>query len=283
MTLGSALTIAAYILGALVFWRRAREKRVATHGFALLAVWALCGGVLGAKVAEWALVLGADFWRRPLEFFALQSGGRTILGGVLGGWIGVEIGKRRLGHPALDGRSVRAGHSGWRSSGARGMLLQRLLPRPSLRSAFCRVPARRLASPDSALQRGFERFDLRSAVARTRQMAARGRRLEGVSGAVGRGALRYRSAPRSRCERKHWPDFRCAVDVPGPDRCGLRVAVASAAATHDAGRGGECSSPKLSDKYLRLPALCQRSMKAKEVIEGYGRSATARPAAADFE
>ena len=97
MTLGSALTIAAYILGALVFWRRAREKRVATHGFVLLAVWALCGGVLGAKVAEWALVLGADFWRRPLEFFSLQSGGRTILGGVLGGWVGVEIGKRRLG------------------------------------------------------------------------------------------------------------------------------------------------------------------------------------------
>lgn len=97
MTLGSSLTIAAYILGALVFWRRAREKRVATHGFALLAVWALCGGVLGARVAEWALVLGADFWRRPLEFFSLQSGGRTILGGVLGGWLGVEIGKKHLG------------------------------------------------------------------------------------------------------------------------------------------------------------------------------------------
>ena len=91
------MTLAAYVLGAFVFWLRAREKRVATHGFALLATWALCGGVLGARVAEWAMVLGADFWQRPLEFFNLQSGGRTILGGVLGGWAGVEIAKRRLG------------------------------------------------------------------------------------------------------------------------------------------------------------------------------------------
>jgi len=97
MTPGSALTIGGYILGALVFWLRAREKRVATHGFALLALWALCGGVLCAKVAEWALVLGPGFWQRPLEFFSLQSGGRTILGGVLGGWAGVEIGKKHLG------------------------------------------------------------------------------------------------------------------------------------------------------------------------------------------
>ena len=97
MTLGSSLTIGGFLLGAIVFWLRAREKRVATHGFALLAIWALCGGVLGAKVAEWALVLGADFWRRPLEFFSLQSGGRTILGGVLGGWAGVEMGKKHLG------------------------------------------------------------------------------------------------------------------------------------------------------------------------------------------
>lgn len=97
MTLGSALTIGGYIVGALVFWLRAREKRVATHGFAALAVWALCGGVLGAKVAEWALALGWDFWRHWLDFFSLQSGGRTILGGVLGGWLGVELGKRRLG------------------------------------------------------------------------------------------------------------------------------------------------------------------------------------------
>ena len=97
MTTGSLLTIGGYLLGAFVFWRRAREKRLATHGFALLALWALCGGVLGAKVAEWALALGLDFWRRPLEFFSLHSGGRTILGGVLGGWAGVEIGKRLLG------------------------------------------------------------------------------------------------------------------------------------------------------------------------------------------
>ncbi len=96
MTLGSSLTIGGYLLGALVFWLRAREKRVATQGFALLALWALCGGVLGAKLAQWMLELGLDFWQRPLEFFSLQSGGRTILGGVAGGWLGVDLGKRHL-------------------------------------------------------------------------------------------------------------------------------------------------------------------------------------------
>ena len=97
MTPGSAFTVAAYLVGALVFWARARQKRVATHGFALLGIWALCGGVLGAKAVEWTSVLGWGWWQRPLEFFSLQSGGRTILGGVLGGWLGVELGKRRLG------------------------------------------------------------------------------------------------------------------------------------------------------------------------------------------
>jgi phosphatidylglycerol:prolipoprotein diacylglycerol transferase len=96
VSLGEVLTLLAYLVGGGVFWLAARERRLATDGVGKLAVIALLGGALGAKVSQ----LLAQGWPVTVPFLAVaqpQQGGRAILGGVIGGWLCVEIAKRRMG------------------------------------------------------------------------------------------------------------------------------------------------------------------------------------------
>ncbi len=96
-TLGQFFTTAAFVAGALVFWLDARRKKMATQGIGIVALAGLVGGVLGAKLTEWILSHTAVLLSQPLLFLNPQSGGRTVVGGVVVGWICVEIAKRRLG------------------------------------------------------------------------------------------------------------------------------------------------------------------------------------------
>jgi phosphatidylglycerol:prolipoprotein diacylglycerol transferase len=70
-----------------------------------LLVCAIGGAILGA----YGLQLPADLlgWAAPapagLGPDALPLGGRTVLGGLIGGWLAVELGKRRLGIAVATG------------------------------------------------------------------------------------------------------------------------------------------------------------------------------------
>ncbi len=97
MSLGECLTVAAYLVGAGAFWMAARRRQMASEGIAYLALAALVGGVIGAKIGEWAVANGAAWAAHPFAILEVRGGGRSILGGVLGGWIAVEIAKKRLG------------------------------------------------------------------------------------------------------------------------------------------------------------------------------------------
>src|SRR5512138_678852 len=96
MTLGEAVTGLGYVVGGLVFLLAARRRGLATEGIGWVAVFGLCSGVLGAKLTQWALD-----WRlwagHPAMIFDPRYGGRTIIGGILAGWLAVELAKRRLG------------------------------------------------------------------------------------------------------------------------------------------------------------------------------------------
>ena len=96
-TLGTFFTTLAYIVGATIFWLDVRGRKMATHGIGLVALWGACGGVLGAKATEWLLSHSEVLRAQPLLFFDPQNGGRTIIGGVVVGWICVEIAKCKLG------------------------------------------------------------------------------------------------------------------------------------------------------------------------------------------
>lgn len=70
-------------------------------------VWVLVGGILGAAVGSWALD-AAQLWgwhqgRGPLS---LMAGGRTVVGGLLGGWAGVELAKARVGMRGSTGDAM---------------------------------------------------------------------------------------------------------------------------------------------------------------------------------
>ena len=97
MTPGTLLTAAGYVVGLLVFYLAARQRRLATEGMRHVALAGLSGGVLGAKVTEWGLGHWQTLASHPAAMLDPRLGGRTIIGGVLAGWLAVAIAKWRLG------------------------------------------------------------------------------------------------------------------------------------------------------------------------------------------
>ena len=92
----------AYFVGARLYFSGQRAR--AAHGQPVLALetrlWILVGCIFGAwagsRLLAWA--------EQPAHYLALAranpillAGGKTIAGGLLGGWIGVEIAKARCG------------------------------------------------------------------------------------------------------------------------------------------------------------------------------------------
>ncbi len=62
-------------------------------------MWVIVGCVFGALLGSKALAFleSFDHYRRHLADPRAWVGGKTIVGGLLGGWAGIEIAKRRLG------------------------------------------------------------------------------------------------------------------------------------------------------------------------------------------
>lgn len=92
MTPGEGLTNLSYLVGALVFAWAAKRKKLATEGMAVLAGIGFAAGIAGAKLTQvLASGLPATAALQP------QIGGRALLGGLVFGWIAVEIAKWRMG------------------------------------------------------------------------------------------------------------------------------------------------------------------------------------------
>lgn len=88
---------AGYIVGFqtyLLLRRRSTRPRVADEP----TIWIIVGCVFGALVGSKLLAIAESFpeyWRAG-QHLTTWFGGKTIVGGLLGGWIGVEIAKRYL-------------------------------------------------------------------------------------------------------------------------------------------------------------------------------------------
>lgn len=87
----------AYIVGVRLFWWQRRQQRAtqAEQAMSWIVVGAIIGAALGSKLGFFLerpdLVVAR--WGHPAELLA----GKTVLGGFLGGVIGVETAKVRLG------------------------------------------------------------------------------------------------------------------------------------------------------------------------------------------
>lgn len=96
MTLGEFFTALSYAVGAVVFWLSARRKGLNTQGIGWVVVAGFVAGIVGAKVTQmvfqgWPTSMPVEATMNP------KVGGRALLGGLLFGWLGVELAKRRLG------------------------------------------------------------------------------------------------------------------------------------------------------------------------------------------
>jgi phosphatidylglycerol:prolipoprotein diacylglycerol transferase len=90
MKIGELFTLFGYLTGALVFYLAARGKKLATEGIGYVALAGLCGGVIGARIGALLSSPGAAL--------AFPGGnGKALLGGLIGGWLAVELCKKRLG------------------------------------------------------------------------------------------------------------------------------------------------------------------------------------------
>ena len=97
MLLAHVLNWLGYLVGGVVFLIQARRRKLATEGMGIIFAVALIGGLAGAKLTEWIFGAGAPMFNSPAAFFSPLVGGRSILGGVLVGWLCVEIAKKRMG------------------------------------------------------------------------------------------------------------------------------------------------------------------------------------------
>lgn len=102
MMLGLIFTAAAYLLGSLVFFVLNCKRGFSRRESSWVLLAALLGGTIGAKVSRLtlSLVSGVD----PLTLLA-HPDGRTIIGGIIFGWLAVEISKKRLGITRSTGDS----------------------------------------------------------------------------------------------------------------------------------------------------------------------------------
>ena len=89
----------------LAIFRRARKRKgftgLRSPGSFAVVVGCLLGAALGNKAGSWIDV--PQLWSDPATGFHAWFGGQTLVGGLLGGWMGVEIGKR------VSGIAVRTG------------------------------------------------------------------------------------------------------------------------------------------------------------------------------
>ena len=86
-----------YAVAGVVYWQRRRTlgDHVSAEGRWALGAAAVVGALLGSRILFWF----EDPQRTLAQLTDLQHlvGGQTIVGGLLGGWIGVEWQKRRIG------------------------------------------------------------------------------------------------------------------------------------------------------------------------------------------
>ena len=94
MTLGEFFTFLGFLTGALVLYLWSRAQKLNTQGMKWVALAGIVGGVVGAKATQWILGDASGLTSAILD---PRNGGKSLIGGLVCGWLAVEIAKRFLG------------------------------------------------------------------------------------------------------------------------------------------------------------------------------------------
>ena len=94
MTIGEFFTSLGFLTGALTLYFWSRAQKLDTQGMKTVALAGICGGVAGAKWTQWVWGEGGGLTSAILD---PHNGGKSLIGGLVCGWLAVEIAKRVLG------------------------------------------------------------------------------------------------------------------------------------------------------------------------------------------
>lgn len=89
--------ILGVLVGIALWWRAARTD----HQLLYLYGFGLIGGLLGAKIA-YLVAEGWLYFDHP-QRWTLWLTGKSVMGALPGGWIGVELAKKSLRYPRITG------------------------------------------------------------------------------------------------------------------------------------------------------------------------------------
>jgi len=90
----------AWIVGGVVYYREFRRLGWALEEMLMVMGGCIIGAVFGSYLFN-AVFLG---WEEvPKIISAFEFGGKTVLGGIAGGFLGVEIAKKKIGYPHSTG------------------------------------------------------------------------------------------------------------------------------------------------------------------------------------
>lgn len=90
----SFFMLLAILVGCIVYWLEAKKNKIANEDSFYILLAALIGGALGAKIPIILL-----YWNEIIASFpdlSILYSGRTIIGGLIGGVIGVMLIKKKL-------------------------------------------------------------------------------------------------------------------------------------------------------------------------------------------
>jgi phosphatidylglycerol:prolipoprotein diacylglycerol transferase len=91
MTFADVFSGGAYAVGLGVFWWASRGRGTDTDGMLKVAIAALLGGFLGAKLGQWI------FSEASFSTFFSSTVGKSLFGGILFGWVAASAMKKKLG------------------------------------------------------------------------------------------------------------------------------------------------------------------------------------------
>lgn len=85
-----------YLAAAIIFYRESKRKRYSLETLLYILFGALLGGLIGSRIGSALFVYQEHFSKHILDFLVPQAGGKTLVGGLIGGYLGVVIAKKIL-------------------------------------------------------------------------------------------------------------------------------------------------------------------------------------------
>lgn len=92
----SIFSVIAYGAAGVIFYLETKRKKFASEKLIYILFSALLGALIGSKLGSALFVYPDFYWKNPSAILYPQVGGKTIVGGLIGGYAGVVIAKKIL-------------------------------------------------------------------------------------------------------------------------------------------------------------------------------------------